>query len=75
MPDQCTLMLPSPRIPDLDRLVLGAGDKPKSIRGKRPDTLDMAEEAVDASPRGNMPQADCVVERAGEHELGGLRPV
>ena len=57
-------------IPDLDRLVLGPTDQSKGIGSKRPDALDMAEEAVDAAARGHVPKTDRAIEGASEH-VGG----
>jgi hypothetical protein len=67
---QRPLMFARSGIPDLDRLVLGPTDQSKGIGSKRPDALDMAEEAVDAAARGHVPKTDRAIEGASEH-VGG----
>ena len=65
--DHRPLMLASARVPDLHCLVLCTADNTQRVGGKRPDALHVAEEAVDASARRYVPEANCTIERTSKH--------
>lgn len=67
-----TLVLASPRIPNLNHLVLRARNEAQAVNGETPDAFDVTEEGMNGTAGGCVPEADGAVEGGGD-EVGRRR--